>query len=76
MFICMKTPRCATAMLTVILSSAKKLVFFCVCKRHNLTYSTLQLSSAREKGNSAISCPRTFSLFPEVINFYCETVTI
>lgn len=76
MFICTKISRCATAMLTVTLNSAKKLVFFCVCKRHNLTNSTLQLSGVREKGNSSTSCSHALSLFPEIINFYYETVTI
>lgn len=74
MFICMEILTSATAMLEVIFNSANNLVFLCM-ERHNLTFSILQLSHARKKGNSAVSCPHALSHFSAIINFYYEIVT-
>lgn len=74
MFICMEIPTSATAMLEVIFNSANNLVFLCM-EKHNLTFSILQLSYARKKGNNAVSCPHALSHFSEIINFYYEIVT-
>lgn len=62
MFICTEIPRSATAMLAVIFNSANNLVFLCV-ERHNLTFSALQPSQARKKGQQLWVAPMLCHIF-------------